>query len=432
MLIALSCDVLDVEPQSSIDADKAFQNKKDIEKGIIGAYSYFSSLSYYGRSYAIFPDLAADNLSHPIAATASEYSEIDNNNILPENGSVSGMWSVMYAGINVTNNVISKVPGIAGMTDEERNKALGELYFIRALNHFNLLNYFGAVPVITTPTVGVGNLDKPRNAVQDVYNQIISDLLFAADHLSVSGNKTRTSKYAAKALLARVYLYKGDYINAQSLATEVIEGGGYTLLGNYADVFASDESSESIFEIYFSQIERNRIAEYNFPKSLNGRSEVEPDSSLLSAYETGDKRYGASIAFEGTSAYAIKYDDLSLGADNFIVLRLSEMYLIRAEAEANKTTPNVGQIQSDINKIRNRASLPSTAETSVPQLLKIIEKERRVEFAFEGHRWFDLVRTGRAIAVLPNVKSINQTLFPIPTDEIQTNNDPGMTQNPGY
>ena len=432
MLIAVSCDVLDVEPQSSIDADKAFQNKKDIEKGIVGAYSYFSSLSYYGRSYAMFPDLAADNLSHPIAATASEYSEIDNNNILPENGSVAGMWSVMYAGINVTNNVISKVPGIAGMKDAEKNKALGELYFIRALNHFNLLNYFGAVPVITTPTVGVGNLDKPRNAVQDVYNQIINDLLFAADNLSVSSNKTRTSKYAAKALLARVYLYKGDYTKAQSLATEVIEAGGYTLLGNYADVFASDESSESIFEIYFSQIERNRIAEYNFPTSLNGRREVEPDASLLSAYETGDKRYGASIAFEGTSAYAIKYDDLSLGADNFIVLRLSEMYLIRAEAEANKTSPNVGQIQSDINKIRNRANLSSTSETSVPQLLKIIEKERRVEFAFEGHRWFDLVRTGRAIAVLPNVKSLNQTLFPIPTDEIQTNNDPGMTQNPGY
>lgn len=118
----------------------------------------------------------------------------------------------MYAGINVTNNVISKVPGIAGMTDEERNKALGELYFIRALNHFNLLNYFGAVPVITTPTVGVGNLDKPRNVVQDVYNQIISDLLFATDHLSVSGNKTRTSKYAAKSAIGtRLFVQRRLY-----------------------------------------------------------------------------------------------------------------------------------------------------------------------------------------------------------------------------
>src|SRR5690606_17857870 len=147
---------------------------------------------------------------------------------------------------------------------------------------------------------------------------------------------------------------------------------------------------------------------------------------------TGDTRYAASIAFAGTSAYAIKYDELSLGADNVIVLRLADMYLIRAEAEANKTAPSITAIQSDINKIRLRAHLLPNSESSVSQLQRIIEKERRIEFAFEGHRWFDLVRTGRAIAVLPNVNNVNQTLFPIPTDEIQTNKHPGMIQNPGY
>lgn len=432
MIAAWSCDVLEVEPKSSIDASAAFKNKEDIEKGILGVYSYFPSLRYYGRSDVIFPDLAADNLSHPIGATASEYREIANNNILPENGSVGGMWNIMYGGINVANNVIDKVPGIANMSEEEKDKALGELYFIRALNHFNLLNYFGAIPIKITPTVGVGSLDVPRDPVEKVYSQIINDLLFASENLASSGNKVRTSKYAAKALLARVYLYKGEYAQAATLATEVIDNGGYTLLDNYADVFAADETSESIFEIYFSQTERNRIAEYNFPTSLNGRGEVEPSADLLAAYETGDGRYTASIAFAGTSAYAIKYDDLSLGSDNVIVLRLADMYLIRAEAEANKTAPNVIAIQSDINKIRLRANLTPISETSVPQLLRIIEKERRLEFAFEGHRWFDLVRTGRAVAVLPNVNTVNQTLFPIPSDEIQTNNDPGMTQNPGY
>lgn len=432
MIAAWSCDVLDVEPKSSIDASTAFKNKEDIDKGIVGVYSYFPALSYYGRSDVIFPDLAADNLSHPIGATASEYREIANNNILPENGSVAGMWSIMYGGINVANNIIDKVPSIPNMTDAEKNTALGELYFIRALNHFNLLNYFGAIPIKTAPTVGVGNLDVPRNPVDQVYSQIINDLLFASENLSSSGNKVRTSKYAAKALLARVFLYQGNYDQAVTLATDVIQNGGYTLLSNYADVFAADQSSESIFEIYFSQTERNRIAEYNFPTSLNGRREVEPSADLLAAYETGDERYQASIAFDGTSAYAIKYDDLSLGADNVIVLRLADMYLIRAEAEANKTAPNVASIQSDINQIRTRANLSPTAEASLPQLIRIIEKERRVEFAFEGHRWFDLVRTGRAVSVLPNVNSVNQTLFPIPSDEIQTNNDPGMTQNPGY
>ena len=427
-----SCDVMEVEPKSSIDASNAFKNKDDIDKGILGAYADFQSLSYYGRSNVILPDLAADNLAHPISATASEYREIANNNILPENGTIGGIWRIMYDGINVANNVIDKVPGISNMTDAEKNAALGELYFIRALNHFNLTNYFGAIPVKTMPTFGIGNLDVPRQSVDDVYSQIINDLLFASEHLSASGNKIRTSKYAAKALLARVYLYQGNYEQAASLATEVIDNGGYTLLTNYADVFAADESPESIFEIYFSQTERNRIAEYNFPTSLNGRREVEPSTDLLNAYETGDKRKDASIAFAGTAAYAIKYDDLSLGADNFIVLRLAEMYLIRAEAEAHKSGANVAAIQDDINSIRIRANLTPTTETSVAQLLNIIEKERRLEFAFEGQRWFDLVRTGRAIAVLPKVNNTNQTLFPIPSDEIQTNNDPGMTQNPGY
>jgi hypothetical protein len=430
--LAISCDVLEVEPQDSIPADAAFTTKEDINKGILGAYASFQSFSYYGRTYNIFSDLAADNLSHPLAATSTSYAEVDNNNILPENGSISGIWSVIYDGINVSNNIITKVPTIDAMTEQEKNTALAELYFIRGLNHFNLLNYFGAIPIKINPTVGVTNLDVPRNSVEEVYSQIINDLSFAAENLQVSGNKTRASKFAAKALLARVYLYKKDYPQAIAFASDVIANGNYSLLDNYSDVFAQDESAESIFEIFFSQTERNRIAEYNFPHSLNGRREVEPSENLLNTYETGDTRYEASIAFEGAEAYAKKYDDLSLGADNMIVLRLADMYLIRAEAEANLPAPNITSVKDDINEIRTRANLTPTSETSVTQLLKIIENERRIEFAFEGHRWFDLVRTNRAIAVLPNVNSMTQMLFPIPTDEIQTNKDPGMTQNPGY
>jgi hypothetical protein len=426
-----SCEVLDVEPQNSIPASEAFKTKKDIEKGILGAYASFQSLSYYGRTFHLFSDLAADNLSHPLAATAAVYAEVNNNSILPENGSVSGIWSLAYDGINVANNVIQKVPTIDAMTAEEQDIALAELYFIRALNHFNLLNYFGGIPIKLFPTIGVDNLDAPRNTVAEVYAQIITDLTFAANHLSSTGNKTRASKYAAKALLARVYLYQKDYLQAVEMASDVIDNGGYTLLSNYRDIF-TDESTESIFEIFFSQLERNRIAEYNFPTSLNGRREVEPSLDLLSAYQTGDARFNASLAYDGTSAYAIKYDDLSLGADNVIVLRLADMYLIRAEAAANLPTPNVQTIREDINKIRNRAGLGTTLETSILKLVRIIENERRFEFAFEGHRWFDLVRTNRAINFLPNVKSVNQTLFPIPLEEIQTNNDPGMVQNPGY
>ena len=430
-LTITSCNTLEVEPQNSIPADQAFQTKEDIDRGILGAYSSFQSFSYYGRTYLIFSDLAADNLAHPLGATAVEYAQVDSNNILPENGSIGGIWNIGYDGINVANNVIAKVPTIVDMTEDERNEALAELYFIRGLNHFNLLNYFGAIPLKLTPTIGVNGLDAPRAPVNEVYAQIIEDLTFASVYLPSSGPKTRATKYAAKALLARVFLYKGDYVQAAAMATEVIEDSNATLLPNYSDIFADDASAESLFEIYFSQTERNRIAEYNFPQSLNGRREVEPSQDLLEAYETNDERFTATIDFDGTKAYAIKYDDLSLGADNVIVIRVAEMYLIRAEANA-KLNGDIDAIKADINVIRQRAGLSSTNASTYPQLLSAIEKERRVEFAFEGQRWFDLVRTGRAIEVLPNVTSITQTLFPIPLDEIQTNNSPGMIQNPGY
>jgi hypothetical protein len=212
----------------------------------------------------------------------------------------------------------------------------------------------------------------------------------------------------------------------------VIKYGGYTLLDNYADVFASDGSAETIFEIDFTELDRNRIAEYNFPKTLNGRREVQPDPDIISAYETNDERKTVSIAYDGALAYANKYNDLSKGADNVIILRLAEMYLIRAEAEANMTGGNISSIRADINTIRDRANLDPTTANTPNELLLAIEQERRVEFAFEGHRWFDLVRTARAIDVLPHVTKTSQTLFPIPADEILTNNSPDMIQNPGY
>jgi starch-binding outer membrane protein, SusD/RagB family len=433
ILISAGCNVLDVEPTDSIPASSAFKDKAGIERGIMGSYSSLQSLSYYGRAFITYGDLAADNLEHPVDATNADYGEIDNNNILPENGAVGGTWAVIYDGINVANNVIVKVPGMSDMTDSEKNQALGELYFLRALNHFNLLNYFGAIPIKIQPTVGVGDLDAGRDPVDMVYLQITDDLKFAEQNLpSSASNKIRASKYAATALLARVYLYKGDYDLAWEKANDVITGGGYTLLDKFADVFSADGSAETIFEIDFIGADRNRIAEYNFPKTLNGRREVAPTSDIISAFDPGDERKDVSIAFEGANAYANKYNDLSIGADNVIVLRLAEMFLIRAEAEVNKLNPDLALVKADINTIRSRANLNPTSENTVEDLLMAIEKERRTEFAFEGQRWFDLVRTGRAIDVIPTVTNNNQTLFPIPLSEIQTNKSPEMIQNQGY
>ncbi len=429
MSVCFACDVLDVKPLTSIPAEDALKDKKGIDKAVRGAYTSFQGLSYYGRTFLIFSDLAADNLENPIDGTAADYRQVDNNNILPENGAVGSIWGIAYEGINAANNVIAAVPDVPDMTDAEKNNAIGESSFIRALNHFNLVNLFGAVPLKTEPTSGTANLSAPRSSVESVYTQIINDLKFAESNITVTA-KTRASRYAAKALLARVYLYHGDYALAAAKATEVIEGP-FDLV-DYAEIFGDDGSGETIFEIDFTDLSRNRIAEYNFPKTLNGRREVAPTTDLLDAYESGDVRYDASLAFAGQLPYAIKYDDLSIGADNVIVLRLAEMYLIRAEALARSNSNDLQAIRDDIDVIRNRADLPGTPANTLTDLLRAIEKERRVEFAFEGHRWFDLVRTQRAVDVLPNVNNNNQMLFPIPLGELLTNTDPQMTQNPGY
>jgi starch-binding outer membrane protein, SusD/RagB family len=233
LLAFISCDVLDVEPYNSIPASEAFKNADDLERGILGAYSSFQSLSYYGRTYSIFADLAADNLIHPDNATAVAYAEVDNNAILPENSSVDGIWSAIYDGINVANNVISKVDGIPGLTETQKNEALAELYFIRALHHFNLLNYFGPIPIKTMPTVGLTEINVGRDQPEAVYNQIIQDLQFAAAHLPSAGSKIRATGLAADALLARVYLYKKDYTQAAASAFKVINGGAYSLLPSF-------------------------------------------------------------------------------------------------------------------------------------------------------------------------------------------------------
>ena len=426
-----SCDVLDVEPYNSIPASEAFKNAADLERGILGAYSSLQSLSYYGRTYSIFADLAADNLVHPDNATAVAYAEVDNNVILPENSSVDGIWSSIYDGINVANNVISKVDGIPGLTQTQRDQARAELYFIRALHHFNLLNYFGAIPIKTSPTAGLADINVGRDNTDAVYQQIIEDLQYASAHLPSTGSKIRASGLAADALLARVYLYKKDYTQASASAFKVITSGTYNLLPDYEAVFASEENGESIFEIDFTALDRNRIAEYNFPLAENGRGEVAPAPDLVAGYAPNDQRFAATYAYSGTAPYVIKYDDLSTGADNFIVIRYAEMYLIRAEANIH-LEGNMLTIKDDINQVRNRAGLGDVTASTYTDLLLAVENERRLEFAFEGHRWFDLVRTGRAVDVLPTVTSINQTLFPIPLSELLTNTNPEMYQNPGY
>jgi hypothetical protein len=267
-----------------------------------------------------------------------------------------------------------------------------------------------------------------RNSVEEVYASIQSDLNLAEGKISVS-NSYYATKGGVLALQAIVALYQQNHETAKSKASEVIASGTYSLETNFADLFVGDPVDESIFTLVFDEQNGNRLAEYYYPTSEGGRYEFAPSDLVIASYEETDSRLGASI--QGNPPYCSKYNDLVTMANNVHVIRLAEMYLIRAEAEA-RLSGSKAAIRNDINIVRQRALLEPIEFDTYEELLLAIEDERRREFAFEGKRWFELVRTGRAMEVIESVSNSAQLLFPIPMVEIQNNTNPGMYQNTGY
>jgi hypothetical protein len=429
----MSCTkTLDVQPTDSISADQAIKDESGVDKAITGAYYSLHDVGNYGRNHVIVEDLATDNLAW--TGTTRDYQQIDENLIASDNAIVDGIWTSNYDCINRVNNVLERIAGIE-MSADKRNQYTGDGLFLRALSHFNLLCYFGAIPIKTQPTLDLSNINQARNAVADVYNQIIADLLQAEQILPATRALGWASSFSATALLARVYLsqyhFAGDPaigVLAKVKADKVINEGGFILAPAYIDLF-NGNTTESIFEVIFDAQNYNRLAQYFFPVSLTGRYEVSPPAAFVQSFQATDTvRFDASITFdEKNLPYGIKYKDYTSGTDRVYVLRLAEMYMIRAEAQAY-TNGNIEEIRNDINTLRLRSGLAATTATTYDELKLAIESERRHEFAFESQRWSDLVRTKRATTVLGIDEKY--TLFPIPLSEMQTNNL--MTQNPGY
>lgn len=432
-----SCEVLDVEPYHSIPADQAILSKKDVESAITGSYAAMQSADYYGRNFMVVGDLAADNLTW--TGTTAGYNQIDNNSILADNVIVEGIWRSIYGVISRVNTVIAQVPDIEELTEQEAAAYLAELRFLRALAHFDLVRLYGPVPIRTaTATVSEEDLNVPRRPVEEVYAQVFDDLAFAESHITPNIVRGRASLAAVLALKARASLYYYAIDRQQSLledavaaSTRVINDFGRSLVPDFATLYDGNPNPESIFEVDFTEQTRNRLAEYFFPTSLSGRREFSPTLKLYNFFASNDLRRDASIALDGGNLYAIKYNDILTGTDNVYVFRLAEMHLIRAEANIIMQT-SLTEAREDINAIRERAGLPRIITTSPFLLERQVVDMRQLELAFEGHRWFDLVRTGQAITELDGVTEAYQTLFPIPLGELLTNFHEGMYQNQGY
>jgi len=449
-----SCEkILDQEPQAALDASTAFTTRQGVEAGVLGIYSTLQSANYYGLRYWALADLYADVLTH--TGTFPSFAQYANRQLLPDNVENTNMWSAIYDGINRANNIIAAVPGI---NDPAFNKetALAEARFLRALMYFDLVRAWGGslngynqaggtgVPLFTQPTLTPADATpKARSQEVDVYQLINDDLDYAMANLSASHRNGRANIDAATALKARFELYRGNWEQAETLATTVIDKfkgatafGGLVPGSSYATLWTTKNvTPESIFELQFDPTDANSIAFFYFTTTLGGRNEVSSSNALANAHESGDLRLPVNVTTASSTPPVVpanktlKYTRID-GTDNYIVIRLAEVYLIRAEARARRG--NLNEALDDVNLIRRRAGLPEITATSQDEVLLAIEKENYIEFAHEGHRFFDLRRNNREDVILGFAgQNEFRSRWPIPQREVLTSNRV-IEQNQGY
>jgi len=430
-------------PETQIETSKIFENDQSAISSIAGLYQRLltNSLLICNGGMTVYAGLSADELFNTNSGIDDEFST---NSLLSTNGSISGnLWQAAYKNIYNANSILE------GLNNSPINELLkkqlkGESLVVRALNYFYLINLFGEVPLVITTSYEENQI-MSRTPVTQVYEQIVTDLSEAKNLLTSSyptSGRVRPNKFTATALLARVYLYLKNWVRAEAQSTEIINSGSYSLPGDIDKVFLAN-SSETIWSLI--QDKANTAEGQIFiPSFTPSTPNYILTDTLLNSFEASDQRktkWITSTSMNGiTFFYPYKYkqgDDFSSSppppSEYYIVFRLAEQYLIRAEARAQQE--NIAGCQADINVIRNRSGLANTIASDKASLLSSIEHERQIElFAEWGHRWLDLKRTNRADQALSTIKGpgwqSTDVIYPIPQTQIQLN--PFLTQNPGY
>lgn len=464
----LSCsDFLEIKPQQSLELNSALTSLGDFQLAVNGMYDRMTSADYYGRYFVLLPDIMSDDVKQN--ATANRAKEMAQFSTLPSQFQVVDIWNTIYSNINRANMIIATDITVKASDQAAYNHLKGQAYALRALGHFDLVRMYAqthsftanashpGVPIKTTPSLSTNDFANAvtRSTVEEVYTQVITDLL-KAETLSLSkptsGTTTATLyKEFVQGLLSRVYLYKRDWTNAAAYATKVIDAryptgaNVHTLVNNagYRAMFTANFSTESLLELA-------QLADDNRGADVLGRMYIAegfgdylPAKDIYDLIATNDVRkvadFKADAGLSGIyAAHRVDKYNLTTNLNNTKVMRLSEVYLIRAEALANLGTNNT-QAQSDLNTIRRRAipTAPLVTATGTALINEIL-LERRKELCFEGHRLWDLTRNAigvvRVNCTAPADKcnlSYPNDLFilPIPSDEI---NRSGIAQNPGY
>jgi len=431
VLLSVSCEkYLEEVPNNALPTESSITDASTARAAIIGTYDRLQS--YYASSYPTLGTITTDNVI--FNGTLSEYLQLDQNAIPTDNVITVSAYQGIYRTINSANSVIAYVPTVNDptLTTVEKNKILGEAYFIRALAYFDLARGWGGVQLQLKPTTDLSVLKGiKRSTLEQTYEQVLADLVQAEQLLPEDATtRNRAQKSAARALRARLHLYRKQWADAEIYASQVIANTKYSLVKPYKSFFTAPfQTAESVLELAYSVNDRNSYWNLWYPSSSGGQFTLKPSDGLVAKLNNpavGGTR-NTLIAGSGTTVYGVLYNTTATSTDPSYLIRIAELYLIRAEARAqlNKLT----EAAADLNAVRARADVALTTATTQAGLIQAIEDENGIEFAFEAHRWFDLVRTERAGTVL-GITNRNFWLFPIPFSDVQS--DPDVTQNPGY
>lgn len=445
-----SCEksFLELKPPTSLTPEFALATEADLQVALRGAYAGLKSTALYGRSLPVLGDMMADN-TYQSALNTNRYTSFNLYNYLVTDGDVSGLWNASYSVILRANNIInSPIPDNANI-----QQIKGEAYAIRALAYFNLVRYFASpytvdpsklgVPVITTYQA---DLKPERAKIADVYGLINKDLDKAYTLMTKFTNSSQFSKYSAKALQAKVYLTMGDKTNAKTAALDVITNSGFTAItsaahtGYWAGVAPRTDKVETLLEISFDAVANNAFDALSYIYLQSGNyGDMLCSTELYDLYETADIR--KSLYATGTrgglaSVFVNKYTSFTGDHSDTKVIRMSEMYLIAAEASYPSNTSDALKYVNEVTSRRGATAIASSGSA----LLEAIITERRKELAFEGERYLDMQRLQRNIARSKNYPtsalSIDFTNFrrimPIPQGELDANPNIKSQQNPGW
>ena len=456
-MLAACEDQLDVEPRDSITPEIALADIEGYQALLFSVYRRMHEFGYYGQSQILDAEALADNLV--IANNTGRYTgEVVNS--IGAHVNIWGRYTAMYE----ANTVIAGVQELEEGDQATIDRTLGEALFLRALMYHDLSKAYGYEPgqevngfnlsviLRTTPTLGLSDADfRERSTNVQVYQQIEQDLLAAINLLPTEGGTTgfpqRISRSAAKALLARVYLFWGRYSDAANYADQVINESGRDLLSgeDYFNAWRTEPHGESILEFDIELVDWSTVdgvnnsmnsvtaqhdADYN---GTGGQFSVGGSDDLINSFEAGDERRDLWVEFGGNWENLKWRGELGDYRENIPIIRISEMYLISAEAHFRAGGAE-GTARDRINDLRDARGLAATANSGA-SLLELIMNERRVELAFEGHRWFDLKRLG--VDIPKPQTSFGQLQYTdfrmlarIPIDQVVLNES--LQQNPGY